>query len=169
MKWTIPELNRLKKQRTFSFHEKIDVSDSRKQNPEIRRISEVDVNGVGEFSYNQVTFTLHITATVVLPCAMTLEDVPYPLSIDTVEMFQLSTQEVREDGDIHPIVGEVLDLTPYIKENILLALPMRVVSEHASETMQKSGEGWEVVTEESQKNKIDPRLADLAKFFENKE
>lgn len=169
MKWTIPELNRLKKQRTFSFHEQIDVSDIRKQNPEIRRISEVDVNGVGEFSYNQVTFTLHITATVVLPCAMTLEDVSYPLSIDTIEMFQFSTNEMEIGGEIHPIVGEVLDLTPYIKENILLALPMRVVSERASETMRKSGEGWEVVTEESQKNKIDPRLADLAKFFENKE
>ncbi|HSH24484.1 MAG TPA: YceD family protein [Massilibacterium sp.] len=170
MNWTIPELNRLKKQRTFSFHEQVDVSDIRKQNPDIRRISEVQVKGKGEFTHHQLTLTYHISGTVVLPCAFTLKDVHYPLSIDDMEVFHFSSDVYNEEHEeVHVIDGEVLDLVPYIMESILLNLPMRVVNEEARKTMEISGEGWELITEESQKDKIDPRLADLAKFFEDKE
>ncbi|HEX6923401.1 MAG TPA: YceD family protein, partial [Bacillales bacterium] len=68
--------------------------------------------------------------------------------------------------EIHDIEGEIIDLLPYVKEAILVEKPIRVVGEN--EEPLSSGNGWEVVSEEQQKNRIDPRLKKLEKLLDDK-
>ena len=63
--------------------------------------------------------------------AGTLADASYPFDIQADEVFTTATYltEDEVEDEIHPIEGEVLDLTPLIKENILLEVPYRVFSD----------------------------------------
>jgi uncharacterized protein len=73
-----------------------------------------------------------------------------------------------DEENLHSVEGHFLDLMPYIQEQILLEKPIKVVAgpNAPDKKAPPEGEGWQVVTEEDRKNRIDPRLADLAKFFD---
>ena len=95
-------------------------------------------------------------------------DVHYPYSIDTTETFLLKPAEFDSEEDLHQIEGDVVDLTPVIKEILLLEIPMQVFCDNVTEeegAAPQAGKDWEVISEEDQTTKVDPRLADLAKFF----
>lgn len=107
---------------------------------------------------------------MVLPCSRTLVDVSYPFTIQTTETFFLNDYDVNPDEDTHLVQGDSIDLLPIVKELVLLEIPMQVIAEQPAEGgAPQAGVGWEVITEEQLKEKIDPRLAGLAKFFEQKE
>ncbi|WP_231686864.1 YceD family protein [Bacillus sp. JCM 19034] len=58
-------------------------------------------------------------------------------------------------------------MKPVIEEAVLLEIPIQVFAENVSKPIAPpEGKHWELVTEEKKENRIDPRLADLAKFFE---
>ncbi|WP_369813163.1 YceD family protein [Virgibacillus halodenitrificans] len=105
-----------------------------------------------------------------LPCARTLVDVPYPFDIKADEVFTTSSYytEEEEEDEIHPVKGEVLDLTPLIKENILLEVPFRVFSdgENNQQGAPKKGQDWEFVSEEKKEKTIDPRFKKLETLLE---
>ncbi|WP_078554879.1 YceD family protein [Bacillus alkalicellulosilyticus] len=167
MKWTIQQLN-AQKNKGIQFNETLDLSDISKNDPQIRGISPVEVSGEAVVSSDSVTFQLHIKGTLILPCSRTLEDVELPFDIKTREMFRLHESVWEDEGEdeIHTVVGESIDLIPYIKEHILLEIPLQIFSDKEEGKAPKSGEDWELFKEDEQKNRIDPRLADLAKFFE---
>ena len=78
----------------------------------------------------------------------------------------------NEDEDIHYIDGEVIDMKPVLEELILLEIPMQVFKED-SEGHVQSGKNWSYSTDEdvarqkeNDEQKVDPRLADLAKYFD---
>jgi uncharacterized protein len=99
-------------------------------------------------------------------------DVQYPFSIDTTETFLLKPAAYDTEDDYNLIDGDIVDLTPIIMEIILLEIPMQVFCDDVKNeegAAPQSGNDWEVITEDDQKNKVDPRLAGLAKFFENEE
>lgn len=167
MQWAVEELRKLGNE-TFSFNEYVHVDDLINKNDEIRHISPVRVTGNVSFSGTLISFHLHISGQMVLPCSLTLEDVQYPFSIDTIESFQLKRDahvDEAENEIIHPIEGQKIDLMPIIKENILLSIPMKIV--HPDAQMMLSGEGWEIVTDQKKKDSIDPRMAKLAELFKN--
>ncbi|TLS37643.1 YceD family protein [Pseudalkalibacillus caeni] len=173
MKWSVEQLKALK-HKGLSIDETIDVSDLKKRDSDIRGISPVHVKGHASFHGDNVSFHLNIEGEMILPCANTLEDVEFPFDIDTIETFILdpindfSEDDEEENEEIHQIRGNTVDLLPYIKENILLEIPIRVVKEDVNPN--QSGKGWEVVDkEEDNKEKVDPRLAGLADFFNKKD
>ena len=56
---------------------------------------------------------------------------------------------------------------PIIHEILLLEVPIQVFCEDSTEEgAPQSGKDWEVVHDQDKKGKIDPRLAGLAKFFD---
>lgn len=170
MKWTITQL---KKEKDFHFAETLDLSDLKEQDPQIRAISPVEVSGYLVISGDTFTFPLRIKGTMILPCSRTLEDVKFPFDIECQETFLLGSSDTSEweelDDDVHLIEGEVIDLVPYIKERILLEIPIQVYSEETEKEELRSGKDWQWLTEEEKQNRIDPRLAKLAKFFEKNE
>lgn len=169
MKWAVEELKRLGNE-TLTFDETILVTDLKERNQQIRDISEVRVQGNVFNSQSFISFHLTISGQMVLPCSLTLEDVHYPFSIDTIESFQLHddvTVEEEVNEMIHSIESSTIDLLPFIKENILLSVPMKVV--HPKANPQMSGDGWSMLTDKAKQNKIDPRMAKLAEFFKKDE
>lgn len=154
----------------------VELDDVKKRNKDIRDISPVHIKGHCTIGNSQMTCQLHLTATLTLPCARTWEDVEFPVEVETVEVFSWADSELRgndEDEDIHYIDGEVIDLKPVLEDLILLEVPMQVFKEGTEGTI-KGGKDWSYYTEEelSQQNdkpKVDPRLAGLAKFFDQKD
>ena len=86
MKWAIAQLIKQGSQ-VFEINELVDFSDVVKNHDEIRDLSKIKVTGTGQLQGKKVVFNLTIEGTMILPCALTLEDVEYPFSIDTVEIF----------------------------------------------------------------------------------
>ena len=103
-----------------------------------------------------------------LPCALTLEDVEYPFSVDTVEIFVLDSALYEEGDDEILVTGTTVELAPVILQNIMLEKPLRVVKEGAYEEMKKQGiefESEEDLHESEPVQEIDPRLAVLSKLL----
>lgn len=171
LSWSVPELLSHKHE-GFGFHEEIVLPlELFRTDPEIRNLSPVDVKGVIEFSVHAMTFHLQITGTMVLPCAITLEDVDYPFEINTSETFLLAGEDHQasdeeDEGFLHYPEDDRINLVPCLAEAILVEKPMRVVSKKAG-SADLSGKGWELVTDETAKQRIDPRLEKLKKFFDN--
>ncbi|HZH61916.1 MAG TPA: YceD family protein [Metabacillus sp.] len=171
MKWTISQLHQLQS-KGLKIDEEIDLSDLVRTHPDIRDISPVNVKGRADISSTKVTFHLSISGSMVLPCSRTLVDVPYPFSIDTTETFLLKPADYETEEEFYLPEGDVIDLIPIIKEIIVVEIPMQVFCDDVTNeegAAPQAGKDWEVISEEDQNNKVDPRLAGLAKFFENEE
>ncbi len=170
MKWTITQLQKYR-DKGLVLDETVDISDVQEIDKQIRKLSPIHVGGRADISAAKVTFHIHMTGEMVLPCSRTLVDVPVPIDVKTIETFLLKADYDYHDGedDTTIVKGDVIDIMPIIRENLLLAIPMQVFCEDASPegAAPTSGKDWSVVTEEEQSNRIDPRLADLAKFFDN--
>jgi uncharacterized protein len=171
LKWTISQLNQLQN-KGLKIEEEIDLSELVTSHQDIRDISPVSVSGRADIGSTEVTFHLSISGSMVLPCSRTLVDVQYPFSIDTTETFLLKPADYDTEEDFHLAEGDIVDLTPIIKEILILEIPIQVFCDDGANeegAAPQSGKDWEVITEDDQNNKIDPRLAGLAKFFENEE
>jgi len=178
LKFTLGEIRKNAFNDSFSFEGEIDVSDLVNLHNDIRKITPVRVQGNYALDGEEIIFTLNMSGEMILPCARTLVDVPYTFDIHEVEVFTTSLYigEDEEENEIHPVEGEVIDLGPCIKENIMLAVPYRVFSddEEAVKNAPFEGEGWTYTLEEDEddverKDVVDPRLQKLQKLLNDKE
>lgn len=170
LSWTVPDLMNHKNEGLNFYEEVVLPLELFRTDPEIRELSPVHVKGTVEFSKKSLVFHLHIEGTMILPCAITLVDVSYPFKIDTSETFLLAGSELGEDEQdefVHPVENEQIDLVPCLVEAILVEKPIRVVSDQAKSDAERSGDGWTLMTEQTAKQQIDPRLEKLKKFFDD--
>ena len=85
-----------------------------------------------------------LSGIMTLPCSITLKpvDVPFEVSISgNIEELLL------EIGKFEKKTENTIDIFPIIWENILMEIPIRVVSEEAEEKTYE-GDGWKLITEE---------------------
>lgn len=176
MKWTVMQLQKFR-DNGLLIDQVVDVAeDLKKRDPEIRGVSPIHLTGNAEIDTRKVTFHLHLTGSLILPCSRTLEDVDFPVDIRSTETFLLKSGEVDmfQDDEIHEPEGGIVDLLPIIEELLLLEIPIQVFSNKVAHNDDLPvGNDWEVMTEEQykqeqQKEKIDPRLAGLADLLKNK-
>lgn len=173
MKWSIFELQKYRNEGIL-LEEVINMDELREVDKTIRKVSPIKVAGHVDIGANKFTFHLHITGQLTLPCSRTLLDVNFPIDIKTIETFvNLPYDERQEEDydefDFNYVEGNTIDLRDIIKELLIIEIPMQVYSDNVNEAeaAPQSGDGWEVVdSEEEQPDKIDPRLADLAKLLE---
>src|SRR5699024_825816 len=168
MKFSTTELRNNTVDGPVVFDEMVDVSELENLNNDIRQIDPVRVKGICTADKDEFIFSFSIEGKMILPCARTLVDVEYPFDIKETEIFSAcAMDEADEEEDVHPIAEEELDLTPYIKENIILETPYRVFSD---EKALEEGDGWSFFEEDEheaeQENKIDPRLAKLQNLLD---
>lgn len=172
MKFTLAEIRKSSYNERLEYEDNVDVSELETMNNDIRRISPAHVRVSFVNDGEEIIASLDIDGEMILPCARTLVDVPYNYQIKTSEVFTTSPHYTGEDAEneIHPINGEVLDLIPYIKENILLEIPFRVFSkeENPEGAAPSEGQGWAFVQKETKEKTIDPRLKKLESLLENK-
>lgn len=89
-------------------------------------IEPVKVTGdVSFIAHRQVRFDLHVEAHLILPCAITLKPVAYPLSFDIEEI-------VSDDLDSeYRIVEDKIDLKEIVWGLLIPEIPMKVYAEDA--------------------------------------
>jgi len=172
LKFTLSQIRKSAFQEPFIFEREVDVSELENSNNDIRQIKPVKVNGICTIDKDEIIFALTIKGEMILPCARTLVDVPYKFQIEATEVFTTSQHYTPEDeeNEVHQLTDEVIDLAPYIKENIVLNIPFRVFS---NEEMIDEGEGWSYYTEDDQQEtndqQIDPRLKKLQLLLNDRE
>ncbi|SFP04125.1 YceD family protein [Salibacterium halotolerans] len=176
MRWSIQQLL-AKKGEGLEIESTANVSELIDRDRELRDISPVQVSGRGDFAGETVTFHVRLKGSMVLPCARTLADVNYPFNILMTESFRLDGMPAdEEDIHLHEPENGYVDLLPYVKENILVEIPMQVFADDIDETESpapQNGKDWDIITEEEAaeskekgENDIDPRMADLARYFD---
>ena len=128
------------------------------ENTDIRRISPVKVDGY--IFNNEEEYELYITikGTMILPCARTLKDVEYPFSSEIDEIIG------ENDANSLEINQNRLDIFPIVWQNILVDVPLRVLAPDASDEPVE-GDGWRLITEDTNEEVIDPRLAKLKDYI----
>ena len=115
------------------------------ENTDIISLDNVKVTGdITKNSMDEYIINVDINGKMVLPCAITLKPVDYKFA-------------AHVDGNIEELFEEIgeklekgqktLDILPIIWENILMEIPIRVVSDDIDD-IQTEGEGWELVTDD---------------------
>ncbi|WP_075983468.1 YceD family protein [Bacillus massilinigeriensis] len=167
MKWTLSQLSKYRS-KDLPIDETIIVDDIKEVDQTIRDVSPMHITGRADIDSTKVTFHLQINGHLVLPCSRTLVDVNYPINVETTETFLLKDFEYETEEEVHQVKADIIDLYPVIKEILLLEVPMQVFCDENSseEGAPQSGNDWEVIKEADQTKKVDPRLAGLAKFFD---
>lgn len=128
------------------------------ENTDIRKISPVKVEGF--ILNNEETYELdiNVSGVMILPCARTLKDVEYPFDININEKL-----EENDDNSLE-IIQNRLEIFPIVWQNILVDVPLRVLAPDAKEESLE-GDGWRLITEDNDKEEIDPRLAKLKDYI----
>lgn len=167
LKWTLSQLQKYRN-KDFLIDEIVRVDEIKKDDPTIREVSPMHITGRGDIDSTKVTFHLKIEGYLILPCSRTLVDVKLPINVETTETFLLQASEYEEEEEVNQVIGDTLDLRPLIREILLLEIPMQVFCDDVNTegAAPQSGKDWEVVSEKDLSKRIDPRLAGLAKFFD---
>lgn len=127
-------------------------------NTDIKKISPVKVEGYIYNNDEELELNIKITGTMILECARTLKDVEHDFDIDIDEVLG-----ENEDNSLE-INQNRLDIFPIVWQNILVDVPLRVLAPDAKEEITQ-GDGWRLITEDDQKEEIDPRLAKLKDYI----
>ena len=114
-----------------------------------------EVTVKGTLKYNEeYQLNLTIKGEMILPCSLTLEPVNYPFNIEIDENIDEFIENSKK-------TQKTIDILPIIWENILMEIPMKVVSPNAK-NMQTKGDGWELITDSEEKgNHSLAKLKDL--------
>ena len=107
-------------------------------------------------SLKEIILDLSVSGVMVMPCAITLKPTNYPYSIE----IKGTLSEILNKNE--EIFTNTLDIFPIIWENILMEIPMRVVSEGA-EDLEIKGDGWKLVTDDEETSSPLAELEDLLK------
>lgn len=99
-----------------------------------------------------------------MACSRCLTFSPHQMTIPFHEVFVQSDDELDEADDfVHAVTADKLDLTPYVEESIVLALPyVPLCSENCRGLCQVCGTNRNEINCECKVDIIDPRLAALA-------
>ena len=102
----------------------------------------------------ELAVNLIIKGVMILPCAITLKPVEYPFNIEIDE--EIDEESEKFDKNYR----NTIDIFPIIWENILMEIPMRVVSEEAKD-LKLEGDGWRLITEEEHNSSPFDELKDI--------
>lgn len=164
LKWNRVQLLQAK-DNALTFDEKMSFDDAAFANYEqIKRVD--DVRAYGEIKYDvhleRIFVSMNIEGTMIVPCAITLEDIEFPFETEAYETFGF---EASDEEFLHVMKGDVVEVLPIIFQLILMEAPLKVVKKGIK---YPKGKGWEVVKETkakpAEKQKLDPRLAKLKQF-----
>ena len=145
------DLNILNNKSKINIDDKINFPKEDLKKAGILDLKEVNIKGEITVDFDEYLLNLNVKGEMVLSCSLTLEPVDYPFDIKIEENL----------NEIIKKTQKTIDILPIIWENILMEIPMKVVSPKAK-NMKTKGEGWELITDsETQGNNSLAKLKDL--------
>ena len=152
----------------YNETDRIDIKDSiiipvdyYKDNKDIKDISKVEIEGDISENGENYSVNLNIKCNLTLVCSVSLKDVIYPIDINIEEIIGENGNNLE---DFDKIINNSIDLLPIIWQNILVEVPIRVISPEVEEK-NIYGDGWKFITKEEENKEIDPRLEKLKDFL----
>lgn len=152
MKWSLQELNK-KHSVEFetAFYLKQELTS---REPEILDVSEVVVNG--RVDADGGIYSLNFTAdyTLTMPSSRSLALVEVPMTLTVSELFATSeyfeANQADLDADMLFILDkDLIDLAESVADNILLEIPLRVLTDEEKQSDElPSGSAWQVLSED---------------------
>ena len=132
------------------------------KNTELIDLKDTTVKGnLCKDSIDHILLDVILEGTMVLPCAITLKPVHHKFKCT----ISGNIEELYEEFDkIDKKSENSIDILPIIWENILMEMPMKVVSDDLSD-MKTEGDGWKLITEK-ENTYINPELAKLKDLLE---
>ena len=135
---------------TYNFNkEELDGTDLLECSADIK--GDITKNSMGDIMLN-----INVSGIMIIPCAITLKPTEYPYNIE------INGSLAEKMGKKESFFTNTLDIFPIIWENILMEIPMRVVSEGA-EDLEIKGDGWKLVTDDEETSSPLAELEDLLK------
>lgn len=124
----------------------------------IKKLDEVSVNGkVMINDYDELNLSVSITGKMYLEDAITLELVEYPFNIEVEET-------ILDNDEYFCIANNKMDLKEFVWKNIVLEIPIRVISnDNINKTLE--GDGWSLNKDQEETS----AFSKLNELFENEE
>ena len=145
------DLNELNIKPEIDIDTKVKFEEENLKKAGILNMDEVNIKGKITENLDEYLLKLNINGKMILPCNLTLEPVDYPFNIEIEE----NLNEIAKNSK------KTIDILPIIWENILMEIPMKVVSPNAK-NMKTKGDGWELITDSEDKgNHSLAKLKDL--------
>ncbi|MGT2933180.1 YceD family protein [Streptococcus catagoni] len=137
------------------FQQRLDLTEKIKiRNPEIIDLQAVNVEGSVVFDSGLFILDYKLNYVITLPSSRSMAAVESQKSQEVLEVFieesQLATKaDLVEDQVLLVLTDDYIDLEESVIDNILLSIPLQVLTEEekASAELPK-GNDWEVMTEE---------------------
>ncbi|MFC6170638.1 YceD family protein [Loigolactobacillus jiayinensis] len=179
MKWSLLELEKYQ-QEPLPLADTLDLkADLLKRDPQIIDVSPIAVSGLVSLDQSTITAHVVVTGTLTLPSTRSLKPVALPLDFEFTEIYVPADQrKLAEEDQADTVIvleNETLDLDSAVVDNILLNVPMQVLTPHEreDEADMPKGNDWEVISEddydqllEARKQQGDPRFAQLKGLFD---
>ncbi len=137
----------------FTFDESVNVKkELMERNPDIIDMSPVRAQGTILYTRGDFTVSGVVTADVTLPSTRSLVPVTVPVRFEFTETYLSRADhadQYEEDDLLIALTDDRLDLMPAVKDNVLLGLPLRVLTpEEESATELPHGNEWALISEE---------------------
>lgn len=163
--------NILTKGEELRFHETMNVGDLLQGQSEIADYGPLHVDLRAKAAAGAVEVSGRLDIELTLVCSRCLTHVKEKLEIPFFEMFvpksNGAVQEADHDDDVHPVSEDKIDLTPYVQENVLLAVPfVPLCGEACKGLCPVCGQNRNETDCRCSQEKIDPRWAGLADLFD---
>lgn len=133
------DLNELNIKPEIDIDTKVKFEEENLKKAGILNMDEVNIKGKITENLDEYLLKLNINGKMILPCNLTLEPVDYPFNIEIEE----NLNEIAKNSK------KTIDILPIIWENILMEIPMKVISPNAK-NMKTKGDGWELITDSKQ-------------------
>lgn len=141
----------------IDINETIIIEQSQLKDANILELNDAKAVGILAREDQSYYLDLSISGIMVLPCSLTLKPVPYPF---TTKVEGMVMELFSEIGEIVKNNQNTIDILPIIWENILMEIPMKVISPEVGD-MKMSGEGWRLITDEEDSKDMNPELEKL--------
>lgn len=142
----------------IQIDEMLSFSEEQIKKAELMDLKEVHcIGNIAEFDQDDYYLDLTLSGVMVLPCAITLNPVCHEFSIPIEGNVTSLLEEIDENYEKSE---NTIDIFPIIWENILMEIPLRVVSEEA-QNVSLHGDGWKLITEKKENLEVNPELQKL--------
>lgn len=150
---------------SIDIDKSIDMSSVDLSNTSIRKLNNTYFKGkITRISDDTFSIVGILSGTMVLSDDITLEDVDYNYEIQIDENFGESTENSENNIEI---VQNTIDILPFLWQNIIVEIPLKVVSDkNKDKTIE--GNGWRLISEDEVNTSKDSPFSDLQKLLDSK-
>ncbi len=141
----------------IEINEEIKNNQEYSANTELIDLKNTTVKGaITKNSVDDIILDVTLEGTMVLPCSITLKPVDYNFNCTISGNIEELSEEIEKNNKKSE---NSIDILPIIWENILMEMPIKVVSDDLSDA-KLEGDGWKLITEKENEY-INPELAKL--------